>query len=183
MLSEAESRAYAAATWLYETQWQVASSATEAAAQGSISDDVRLRKGHAAPQWTISSGSELEAVSRAQSKTGSSSACAVAAVAELVRVLQQQSQTAVLSLVTISTVDAVPAALGVTAHSIRAPAKVAAQAGAAFGGAVRTAVLENSRLRTAVHDAAVEECRAWAAMYQQEQAAAASRAGAVHLPT
>ena len=136
------------------------------------------------PQWTISSGSGLKAVSQMRrADTGSLSASAVAAVAELVRVLQQQGQTAVLSLVTVSTVAAVPAALGVTAHSIRAPAKAAAQAGAALGGAVRTAVLENSRLRTAVHDAAVEECRAWAAMDEQEQAAAASRAGAVHLPT
>ena len=180
--SKADSSGYAASTWLYETQWHAAASATEAAARRSIADGVSLRKTRALPQWTISTRSGLQAVGQTPGRYDSSSASAVAATAELMRVLQQQSPTAVLEPVTIQTVAAFAATPSLTAYSDRGPAKAAAQAGAALGGALRTAVLEGSRLRAALYDAAGEGCAAWReAMNQQEQAAAASRAGAIHL--
>ena len=182
MLSEAKSRAHAAATWLYETQWQAATSATGAAAERSGADGVKLHSGHTQRQWSISSTSGMEAASHMWSRTGSSSATAVAAVAELVRVLQQQIQTAVPDSVTISTFAAVPAAISMTAYSSRGPANAAAQAGAALGGAVCTAILEDPRLDIARVDAPSECSRAQAAAGWQERSAAACRAGATYLP-
>ena len=185
-LSEAEISAFAAATWLYETQWQAASSQIAHVAGVPIAAGMRLRTRHSALHWTIHSGAGLAACNGVWSVSptcnGASAASAVAVAAEFVRVLQQRSWCAGQDSLTISTTDAVPATRDPAAHSSGVSARAAAQAGAALGGALRTAVLEDSRLRAAMHDADVKDCIARVAADLQQQCSTASRAGAAYMP-
>ena len=159
-LSMEESSAYAAATWVYETQWQAASCHVQVGAVSTMRPWGCIKP--AVRPWTISSGN-VSTPLRADSSSiwaaaSDSSADAVAAVAQLVKMLQQmqQGQMSGLRHVTISTVAATAAALCHPVGGGRAATRTGGVAGAALWGALRTAALEDAALQATAHDAAVE---------------------------
>ena len=150
--------AYAAATWVYETQWQAASS--HSLAESVAADIGRDKSPQPIQAWTISSDSASH-VLRSRSSFGSKAASslpadATSAVAELVRVLQQlqQGQVSGPRAVTLSTMGAMAATAGHLLNGSRATASGTGVAGAALWGALRTAALEDGALHTAIRDAA-----------------------------
>ena len=185
MLSRAASDPYAAATFLYQTQWQAASPAEAAMHESPTARSLWMHSEKPRHAWTIKGTSGIRAASQARSVSrlvpNSTSAAAVAAVAELLRALQQrQIQDIAPELLDVSTVAAVPATYAPVAHGY-ARRTAAAQAGAALGGAVRTAVLEDDRVHVLVQDVARECSHVWETLGLEMCSAAAGRAGAIVL--
>ena len=185
-LSGDEVAAYAAATWVYETQWQAASS--QSLAEAVAADTRRDKSPQPYQAWTISSDSASH-VLRSRSSSGSTAASslpagAATAVAELVRVLQQSQlgQGSAPRAVTLSTTGAMGASLCQSLDGSHATAVGRGVAGGSLWGALRTAALEDAALQTAAHDVAAESVLQAAEVYPDGPLATSCRAAAVYLP-